>query len=59
MQENPVKGAAMLRNRVCCIQHASQWTDGMSRIMDGSISDAPAEMVAMVKEFMTREAEDL
>ena len=59
MQENPVKGAAMLRNRVCCIQHASQWTDGMSRIMDGTIGEAPAEMIAMVREFMTRETEDL
>lgn len=55
MQENPVKGAAMLRNRVTCIQHSSQWIDGMTRIMNNTIDDAPQEMVAMVKEFMTRE----
>lgn len=59
MQDDPVKGAAMLRNRVCCIQHSSQWTDGMSRIMDGSINDAPPEMVGMVREFMTSEVEEL
>ena len=47
--------AAMLRNRVTCIQHSSQWIDGMSRIIDGTIADAPAEMVDMVREFMTKE----
>jgi len=31
----------------------------MSRIMDGSINDAPPEMVGMVREFMTREVEEL
>lgn len=55
MRETPAKGAAMLRNRVTCIQHNSQWIDGMSRIMDGTIGDAPSEMVEMVREFMTRE----
>ena len=55
MRENPAKGAAMLRNRVTCIQHSSQWIDGMTRIMDGSIDQAPAEMIRMVEEFMTRE----
>ena len=54
MQDAPEKGAAMLRNRVTCIQHSSQWIDGMSRIMNGTIADAPQEMVAMVREFMTR-----
>ncbi len=55
MRETPAKGAAMLRNRVTCIQHSSQWIDGMTRIMAGSIDDAPAEMVALVEEFMTKE----
>ena len=55
MRENPAKGAAMLRNRVTCIQHSSQWIDGMTRIMDGSIDSAPPEMVEMVREFLTRE----
>ena len=55
MQETPAKGAAMLRNRVTCIQHRSQWIDGMTRIMDGTIDSAPSEMVEMVREFLTRE----
>ena len=55
MEEAPAKGAAMLRNRVTCIQHSSQWIDGMTRIMDGSIDSAPPEMVEMVREFLTRE----
>ena len=57
MQSDPVKGAAMLRNRVTCVQHSTQWIDGMSRIVDGKISDAPAELVAMVKRFMTEEVD--
>ena len=55
MRETPAKGAAMLRNRVTCIQHSSQWIDGMTRIVNGNIDDAPAEMIDMVKEFMSRE----
>lgn len=55
MRETPEKGAAMLRNRVTCIQHSSQWIDGMTRIVNGNIEDAPAEMIEMVREFMTRE----
>ena len=55
MRETPAKGAAMLRNRVTCIQHSSQWIDGMTRIVNGNIGDAPAEMIDMVREFMTRE----
>ena len=55
MQVTPEKGAAMLRNRVTCIQHSSQWIDGMTRIMDGTLESAPPEMVEMVREFLTRE----
>ena len=54
MLENPPKGAAMLRNRVCCMQHRMQWIDGMNRIIDGRINDAPAELVALVRDFLTR-----
>ncbi|MBO5668097.1 MAG: CapA family protein [Lentisphaeria bacterium] len=53
LQDDPVKGAAMLRNRLTCIQHSSQWLDGMTRIIDGTISDSPAELIAEVKTFMT------
>jgi poly-gamma-glutamate synthesis protein (capsule biosynthesis protein) len=57
MRETPAKGAAMLRNRVTCVQHSSQWIDGMTRIVNGTIEDAPQEMIELVKEFMTREVE--
>ncbi len=55
MRETPAKGAAMLRNRVSCIQHSSQWTDGMTRIMNGTIDDAPDEMKKLVNAFLTEE----
>ena len=57
MRDTPAKGAAMLRNRVTCVQHSSQWIDGMTRIVNGTIDDAPQEMIDLVKEFMTREVE--
>ena len=47
----------MLRNRVCCMQHRTQWIDGLSRIADGTISDAPADLVRRVADYMTREVE--
>lgn len=55
MEADPVKGAAMLRNRVSCIQHRSQWLDGMTRIIAETIGDAPAELTAVVRRFMTEE----
>ena len=55
LRDDPPRGAAMLRNRVCCMQHRTQWTDGMTRIADGTIADAPAEYLETVREFMTRE----
>jgi hypothetical protein len=58
MRENPAKGAAMLRNRVTCVQHSSQWIDGMTRIVNGSIADAPQDMIDLVQEFLTREIEE-
>ena len=55
LRTDPPRGAAMLRNRVRCMQHATQWSDGMTRIADGTIADAPAEFVAMVRDYLTRE----
>ena len=53
-QKDPKKGAAMLRNRVNCIQHSSQWTDGFTRIIDDTIDIAPSEYVDVVKDYMTK-----
>ena len=55
LRDDPPRGAAMLRNRVACMQHRTQWIDGMTRIAEGTIADAPAEYLAVVREFMTRE----
>ena len=55
LRDDPPRGAAMLRNRVACMQHRTQWIDGMTRIADGTIADAPAEYIETVREFMTRE----
>ena len=55
--ENPPVAAAMQRNRICCIQHRSQWIDGLTRIADGTISDAPADLVKLVAEYLTRKVE--
>lgn len=55
LHDDPPRGAAMLRNRVTCMQHRTQWIDGMTRIADGTIDDASAEYLEMVREFMTRE----
>ena len=48
------KGAAMLRNRVTCIQHSTQWVDGLTRIAEGVIDEADPEMRSIVRDFMTR-----
>ncbi|MCQ2379776.1 MAG: CapA family protein [Victivallaceae bacterium] len=55
--DNPAKGAAMLRNRLLCPQHNTQWRDGLERIIDGTISNAPAEYVEMVERYHTRTVE--
>ena len=55
LRTDPPRGAAMLRNRVRCMQHLTQWSDGMTRIADGMIDDAPADLVAAVRDFLTRE----
>ena len=57
MTDDAGKGAAMLRNRVTCVQHSSQWIDGMTRIVNGNIADAPQDMIDLVQEFLTRESE--
>ena len=54
LRSDPPHGAAMLRNRVRCMQHLTQWSDGMTRIADGTIEEAPADLVDVVRDFMTR-----
>jgi len=48
LKQTPGKGAAMLRNRVQCMQHRMHWTDGLTRIADGTISEADPELIELV-----------
>jgi len=52
------KGAAMFRNRLNTLQHYQHLTDLMTRIMNGTLSEAPAWAVAFVDEYFTRKVND-
>ena len=54
MDEEPPKGAAMLRNRVATMQHREHWIDAMTRIMDGTIDDSPQWAFDLAVEWLTR-----
>ena len=51
MRNSPQKGAAMLRNRVQCMQHRMHWTDGLTRIADDTIEKADPELVKLVDAY--------
>lgn len=51
LKTEPCKGAAMLRNRVQCMQHRMHWTDGLTRIADRTIEDADPELVKLVDAY--------
>ena len=54
LREDPQKGAAMIRNRVATMQHREHWIDAMTRIIDGSIDDAPPWAYSLVHEWLTQ-----
>lgn len=51
LRVHPGKGAAMLRNRVQCMQHRMHWTDGLTRIADGTIEQADPELIALTDAY--------
>ena len=55
MRDSPRKGAAMLRNRVQCMQHRMHWTDGLTRIADDTIADADPELVGLTGKYFRQE----
>ena len=57
MQENPGKGAAMLRNRVMTLQHLHHWNDGLTRIVNGEIDKAPEWGVKLAELYFTAEVQ--
>jgi poly-gamma-glutamate synthesis protein (capsule biosynthesis protein) len=54
LRQDPAKGAAMIRNRVTTMQHREHWIDVMTRIIDGTINDAPDWAYDLVREWLTR-----
>jgi poly-gamma-glutamate synthesis protein (capsule biosynthesis protein) len=54
MDQEPAKGAAMLRNRVATMQHREHWIDAMTRIMDGTIDDSPQWACDLAVEWLTK-----
>jgi len=54
MDQEPAKGAAMLRNRITTMQHREHWIDAMTRITDGTIDSSPQWAYDLVVEWLTR-----
>ncbi len=54
MDQEPAKGAAMLRNRIATMQHREHWIDAMTRIMDGTIDASPQWALDLAAEWLTR-----
>lgn len=58
LAKEPAKGAAMFRNRLTTMQHKRHLVDTMTRIMDGTIDDAPAWALDTVAEYLTLRTSD-
>lgn len=54
LREEPAKGAAMIRNRITTMQHREHWIDAMTRIMNGTIDNAPDWACKLTREWLTR-----
>jgi poly-gamma-glutamate capsule biosynthesis protein CapA/YwtB (metallophosphatase superfamily) len=54
IRKQPQKGAAMFRNRVATMQHNQHWIDALTRIVNGTINDAPDWAVALTEQWFTR-----
>jgi poly-gamma-glutamate synthesis protein (capsule biosynthesis protein) len=54
IRNHPQKGAAMFRNRVATPQHNQHWIDALSRIIDGTIGDAPPWALARLEQWFSR-----
>lgn len=54
IRRQPKKGAAMFRNRVATMQHNQHWIDALTRIVEGTIADAPDWAVALTEQWFTR-----
>ena len=54
IRRQPEKGAAMFRNRIATLQHNRHWIDALTRIVDGTLDDAPDWAVALNEQWQTQ-----
>ena len=54
MAREPLKGAAMFRNRIATMQHNQHWIDALTRIIDGTIDDAPQWAMELTEQWLTQ-----
>jgi len=53
MATEPEKGAAMFRNRIATMQHRQHWIDALSRMIDGTITEAPEWSLKILEQWLT------
>jgi poly-gamma-glutamate synthesis protein (capsule biosynthesis protein) len=53
LDDEPEKGAAMLRNRITTIQHYRHWIDMLTRIINDDIQSSPQWAYDLAEEWMT------
>jgi len=53
IESEPEKGAAMFRNRLTTMQHHQHWIDALSRMIDGTIDQAPEWSLTMLEQWLT------
>jgi poly-gamma-glutamate synthesis protein (capsule biosynthesis protein) len=54
MAAEPSKGAAMFRNRIATMQHQRHWIDALTRIVNGTIDDAPEWAMELNEKWLSR-----
>ena len=51
---DPLYAAALLRNRMTTLQHTQLYIPMFERVVNGTIDDAPDDMLELEKEYTTR-----
>ena len=54
LEQDPLKGAAMFRNRIATMQHNQHWIDALTRIIEGTIDDAPPWALELTEQWLTQ-----
>ena len=54
MDDEPSKGAAMLRNRLTTMQHNQHWIDMLSKVIRADLDASPQWAYDLAKEWLTR-----